>query len=260
MATSSEPVAEKSEEGLDIPGALQSVRERATEAYKKSTIPNHPFPRLVAVSKTKPAELVLEAYHSGQRHFGENYVQELVEKANHALLVGLEDIRWHFIGHLQRNKCNNLTAVPHLWCVETVDSERLASSLDTSWKKRGGAESAKEKLKVFVQVNTSSEDSKHGCPPPKTSEIVRHVLDKCDSLEFRGIMTIGRIGHDYSSGANPDFVCLVEARESVCREVGLRPDQVELSMGMSADFEQAILNGSTNIRVGSTIFGAREKK
>jgi uncharacterized pyridoxal phosphate-containing UPF0001 family protein len=91
--------------------------------------------------------------------------------------------------------------------VETVDSERLASSLDTSWKKRGVS---KEKLKVFVQVNTSSEDSKHGCPP---SKVVRHILEKCDSLEFRGIMTIGRIGHDYSSGANPDFVCLVETRE-----------------------------------------------
>ena len=88
---------------------------------------------------------------------------------------------------------------------------------------------------------------------------MRHILEKCDGLEFRGIMTIGKIGHDYSSGANPDFVCLVKARESVCRDVGLRTDQVELSMGMSADFEQAILNGSTNIRVGSTIFGARGK-
>lgn len=257
MATNSEPVAEKSEESLDISGALQSVRERATEAHKKSTIAGHPFPRLVAVSKTKLAELVLEAYHSGQRHFGENYVQELVEKSNHALLVGLEDIRWHFIGHLQRNKCNNLTAVPHLWCVETVDSERLASSLDTSWKKRGVST---EKLKVFVQVNTSSEDSKYGCPPARTSEVVRHILEKYESVEFHGIMTIGKIGHDYSLGANPDFVCLVETRERVCREVGLRADQVELSMGMSADFEQAILSGSTNIRVGSTIFGARLKK
>lgn len=255
MATSSEPVTEKSKECLDISGALQSVRERATEAHKKSTIPGHPFPRLVAVSKTKPAELILEAYHNGQRHFGENYVQELVEKSNHSLLVGLDDIRWHFIGHLQRNKCNSLTAVPHLWCVETVDSERLASTLDASWKKR----ESKDKLKVFVQVNTSSEDSKHGCPPAKTSEIVRHILEKCASVEFRGIMTIGKIGHDYSSGANPDFVCLLEMRERVCREVGLRVDQVELSMGMSADFEQAILAGSTNIRVGSTIFGARIK-
>ena len=82
---------------------------------------------------------------------------------------------------------------------------------------------------------------------------MRHILEKFESLEFCGIMTIGKIEHDYSSGASPDFVCLMEVRERVCREVGLRADRVELSMGMSADFEQAILIGSTNIRVGSTI-------
>ena len=96
--------------------------------------------------------------------------------------------------------------------------------------------------------------------PSKISEIVRHILEKCESLEFRGIMAIGKIGHDYSSGTNPDFVCMVETRERVCREVGLRVDQVELSMGMSGDsVKHAILAGSTNIRVGSTIFGARVK-
>ena len=256
MAANSEADAEKMSEVLGIGGALLSVRERASKAHRRSTIPGHPQPRLVAVSKTKPAEAVLEAYHSGQTHFGENYVQELVEKSNHPLLIGLEDICWHFIGHLQRNKCNHVTSVPHLWCVETVDSERLASSLDSSWGKR----ERKQKLKVFIQINTSSEDSKHGCPPEKTPEIVRHVLEKCENLEFSGLMTIGSIGHDYSSGVNPDFVRLVESRERVCKEVGLRTEQVELSMGMSNDFEHAILAGSTNIRVGSTIFGARTKQ
>ena len=97
--------------------------------------------------------------------------------------------------------------------------------------------------------------------PSKISEIVRHILEKCESLEFHGVMAIGKVGHDYTFGANPDFVCLVETRERVCREVGLRVDQdlVELSMGMSGDFEHAILAGSTNIRVDSTIFGARVK-
>ena len=256
MAANSEADAEKISEVLDIGGALLSVRERASKAHRTSTIPGHPLPRLVAVSKTKLAEALLEAYHNGQRHFGENYVQELVEKSNHPLLIGLEDLHWHFIGHLQRNKCNQLTSVPHLWCVETVDSERLASSLDSSWAKR----EKKQKLKVFIQINTSSEDSKHGCPPEKASEIVRHVLEKCQNLEFRGLMTIGKIGHDYSSGDNPDFVHLVETRERVCKDVGLKVEQVELSMGMSSDFEHAILAGSTNIRVGSTIFGARTKQ
>ena len=171
MASNSEGGAED-ESRVDIAAALASVRSRANEAHKKSSTPGQPEPRLVAVTKTKPAEMVLEAYHNGQKHFGENYVQELVDKANHSLLVGLDGIRWHFIGHLQRNKCNNLTAVPHLWCVETVDSERLATSLDSSWKKRD----SKEKLKVFVQVNTSDEESKHGCPPTKASEIIKHTV------------------------------------------------------------------------------------
>ena len=253
MATSREVATDS---GVDVAASLMSVRTRVGEALKKATTVGQPSPRLVAVSKTKQPELVLEAYRGGQRHFGENYVQELLDKANHSLLVGLEDIRWHFIGHLQRNKCNNLTSVPHLWCVETVDSQRLATNLDASWRKRN----SKEKLKVFVQVNTSYEESKHGCHPDKASETVKHICENCEALDFQGLMTIGKIGHDYSSGPNPDFDCLVGTRRTVCKELGLREEQVELSMGMSADYEQAILAGSTNIRVGSTIFGARLKQ
>ena len=247
--------AESGASEVDVASSLATVRARVSEAHKRCST-SGPVPRLVAVTKTKPAELVLEAYSHGQRHFGENYVQELVDKSNHPLLSGLSDIHWHFIGHLQRNKCNHLTAVPHLWCVETVDSERLASTLNTSWKKR----EPKEQLKVFVQVNTSGEDAKHGCHPDKAAQIVRHILESCQWLEFRGLMTIGKIGHDYSQGPNPDFQQLVQTRQSVCKELGLGEEQVELSMGMSADYETAILTGSTNVRVGSTIFGARPKK
>ena len=257
MATTSGTVAEEATTcSMDMAASLASVRTRASEAHKKVSTSGQPSPRLVAVSKTKPPELVLEAYRNGQRHFGENYVQELVDKASHSLLAGLDDIRWHFVGHLQRNKCNHVTSVPHLWCVETVDSERLANSLDASWKKS----KSKEKLKVFVQVNTSDEESKHGCHRDKASEIVRHIIEKCESLDFQGLMTIGKLGHDYSTGPNPDFEYLVETRCRVCKELGLREEQVELSMGMSADYEQAILAGSTNIRVGSTIFGSRVKQ
>ena len=144
------------------------------QSRKTATVTvGQPSPDLVAVSKTKPPELVVEAYRRGQRHFGEtlNYVQELVDKANHSLLVGLRDIRWHFIGHLQRNKCNNLTSVLHLWCVKTMDSELLATSLLV--EKRN----SKEKLKVFVQVN---EESKLVCHPGKASDmsvrIVKHLI------------------------------------------------------------------------------------
>ena len=239
---------------------LASVQGKVLEAYqnylslKPTTTPKEP--RLVAVSKTKPVELIFCAYENGgQKHFGENYVQELVEKANHPLLSRL-DIRWHFIGHLQRNKCNNLTSLPNLWAVETVDSKRLATTLDTSWKRRG----YQRKLNVFVQVNTSGEESKHGCRSSEAPSLVKHIMESCDSLEFRGVMTIGQMGHDYSTGPNPDFDSLTSTRREVCRQLGLEIDSVELSMGMSADYEEAILAGSTNIRVGSTIFGAREPK
>ena len=97
-------------------------------------------------------------------------------------------------------------------------------------KKRGGAESAKEKLNVFTQVNTSSEDSKHGCPPPKTSEIMRHILEKCENLEFRGIMTIGRIGHDYSSGDNPDFIIISRVEVSLLYKFMMMIDIILLTV------------------------------
>ena len=213
-------------------------------------------PRLVAVSKTKSVEMILHAYEKGQRHFGENYVQELVEKSHHPSLLELEGIAWHFVGHLQRNKCNHLVSCPNLWAVETVDSERLATALNASW----GRKASGEKLKVFVQVNTSGEVSKHGSAGDGAVSVARHILRQCTDLKFLGLMTIGQIGHDYSTGPNPDFECLGSTRVKLCQELSLDKEEVELSMGMSSDFEYAIAAGSTNIRVGSMIFGERESK
>ena len=239
-----------------VSAALDMVRGKLQVAHSASTWHSQqPQPRLVAVSKTKPAEMVRWAFESGQRHFGENYVQELLEKSQDPALASL-DIRWHFIGHLQRNKCNNLTSTPGLWMVETVDSDRLATTLNSSWKKK----QPECKLKVYLQVNTSSELSKSGCQPNDVPRLVQHIQDKCTSLEFCGLMTIGRLGHDYSMGPNPDFEVMVRAREDLCNKLGLDTGQVELSMGMSADYEQAVAAGSGNVRVGSVIFGARAAK
>lgn len=109
----------------------------------------------MAVSKTKPPNLVIDAYDAGQKHFGENYVNELIEKAGHPDILK-RDIRWHFIGHLQRNKVNKVLAVPNLWVVETVDSNKLATALDTAWPKFRRSDDSK--LNIMVQVNTSKED------------------------------------------------------------------------------------------------------
>lgn len=114
-------------------------------------------PRLVAASKLKSPDDVIEAYNAGQKHFGENYVNELVEKSNDSkILAQCKDIRWHYIGHLQRNKINKVLSVKNLFIIETVDSEKLASALDAGWMKLSKNDDSK--LKIMVQVNTSNEE------------------------------------------------------------------------------------------------------
>lgn len=203
--------------------------------------------RLVAVSKTKPASDVREAYDAGQRDFGENYVQELLEKAP----VLPQDIRWHFIGHLQSNKAKALVeGVPSLYMVQTVDSEKLANKLDSAV----GAIGKRDPLSVLVQVNTSGEESKFGVAPETCVALAQHIARNCSNLCLAGLMTIGM--PDYSSRPE-NFACLAECRKQVAESLGIKESDLELSMGMSGDFEAAIQMGSTNVRVGSTIFGAR---
>ncbi|XP_053320433.1 pyridoxal phosphate homeostasis protein [Spea bombifrons] len=239
----------------EIGRALQSVRERVRHAAarRSQALPSIQ-PRLVAVSKTKPADMVIEAYQHGQRYFGENYVQELSEKAlDTNILSSCPEIKWHFIGHLQKTHINKLVAVPNLHMLETIDSAKLADKVNSSWQKKGSS----EKLKIMVQVKTSDEDSKHGLAAGDTVQLVKHIVEKCPCLEFVGLMTIGSFGYDVTQGPNPDFQLLLAERQTVCEKLGLQLDKVELSMGMSNDFEHAIEVGSTNVRVGSTIFGER---
>ncbi|XP_068196781.1 pyridoxal phosphate homeostasis protein [Antennarius striatus] len=242
----------------EIGKALQSVLGRVTQAAARrpKTLPSVP-PRLVAVSKTKPPDMVVEAYRQGQRNFGENYVNELVDKASDPLiLASCPEIKWHFIGHLQKNNVNKLLGVPNLFLVETVDSAKLADKVNSSWQRIRGAST--QRLKVMLQINTSGEQSKHGLPPADTVDTVKHIVSQCSALHFTGLMTIGRYGYDLSLGPNPDFQMLLSRRREVCDSLALPLEEVELSMGMSTDFEHAIEVGATNVRVGSIIFGNRE--
>ena len=228
-----------------ITGNLANVLSRVKEAAEKLNR-GQTIPRLVAVSKTKPVDAIMEAYNGGQRTFGENYAQEIIEKA--PLLP--KDIEWHFIGHLQTNKAKALLdAVPNLAMIETVDSTKLADKLNKQIEGRAG----RSPLRVMVQVNTSGEESKYGVEPGQVVELAKHI-QQLRHLELAGLMTIGQ--PDYSSRPE-NFVCLAECRDRVSKELGIAVESLELSMGMSGDFEQAIAMGSTNIRVGSTIFGAR---
>jgi len=211
--------------------------------------------RLVAVSKTKPSSLIQACYNTGHRDFGENYVQEIVDKAPQLP----NDIRWHFIGHLQSNKVKTLLAIPNLEFVETVDSEKLAKTLD-----KVAGEMRQNPLNVFVQINTSGEENKSGVSLGDCTSLLNFILSHCKHLRFRGLMTIGDIGASlqaHHTTEQPDFKRLVECLRQVERDIPTLSDtQKELSMGMSHDYEKAIEMGSTNVRVGSIIFGARQTK
>lgn len=237
-------MAASSVDGLAA-AALQSVLQRVHQSAERCGRGPDRI-RVVAVSKTKPVSLIRQVYDAGHRCFGENYVQEIVEKAPQLP----EDIQWHFIGNLQSNKVKPLLSVPNLAMVETVDDEKIANVLN-----RVVGTIGRKPLKVLVQVNTSGEESKYGVDPAGCLELVKHVSSSCPNLEFCGLMTIGM--PDYTSTPE-NFKTLANCKTEVCKALGIPEDQCELSMGMSGDFELAIEMGSTNIRVGSTIFGARE--
>ncbi|KAL7753204.1 hypothetical protein RI367_000979 [Sorochytrium milnesiophthora] len=205
---------------------------------------------LVAVSKTKPASDIQALYDAGHRHFGENYVQELVDKAQ-ALP---KDIRWHFIGHLQSNKVKLLTSVSSLHMVETVDSAKLADTLNKHW---GGDHG----LRVLVQINTSGEASKSGVASgAEAAALAQHIVSRCPRLQFCGLMTIGAVAEPEHGERRQDFEALAAAAREVVQSTMPSSPPLELSMGMSGDYPDAIRHGSSNVRVGSVLFGARERK
>ncbi|KAI9881313.1 MAG: hypothetical protein M1830_005600 [Pleopsidium flavum] len=249
---------------------LANVTKRIQAASNTTTSTKSP-PRLIAVSKLKPASdiLALHSAPTSHLHFGENYQQELLEKSS--LLP--RSIRWHFIGALQSNKCKPLAEqIPNLWCVESVDSVKKAGLLEKgraalveSEPKNGGEKDGeeRERLRVFVQVNTSGEESKSGVEPSATTELCRYIREECPHLRLQGVMTIGAIARSQATTAeteNEDFVVLTEIRDRVASELGAEKAELELSMGMSRDFEGAIRLGSDEVRVGSTIFGERPAK
>lgn len=205
--------------------------------------------RLVAVSKTKPIELITACYAVGQRHFGENYVQELEEKSK-ALQQLCPDIKWHYIGKIQSNKIPKICSSPSLYCVETIESEKHCDLFNREMEKRESV------LDVLVQVNTSEEDQKGGLSIEDAPDLACHIAENCRNLRFAGFMTIGSFLHSHVV-PNPDFDRLYQVREVWARKAERAAAEVELSMGMSDDFETAIAQGSTSVRVGSKIFGPR---
>lgn len=223
---------------------LNTVRARLDTAGRKYARDLDTI-RLVAVSKTFPAEAIREAYAAGQRDFGENYVQEGTGKVTE--LKDLPGIVWHFIGPLQSNK-SRVVAENFHW-VHSVDRLKIAQRLS---EQRPATLPA---LNVCLQVNVSGEDSKSGMAPAEVLDLARAVA-ALPRLQLRGLMCIPEPSHDEAVLAMR-FGTLVTLRESM-RQQGIELDT--LSMGMSGDFEQAIAAGSTLVRVGTAIFGGRPAK
>lgn len=213
-----------------VAGALRDIRAGLGHA------------KLIAVSKTKPVEAILEAYAAGQRLFGENYVQELVKKAE-AVQGVASDIEWHFIGHLQTNKARDVAFIPNC-VVQTVDSDRLARRLSELRSDELGP------LRVMIQINTSGELTKSGCTVEDAIELAQ-LISALPRLRLIGLMTIGA-----PDASEYSFRALVDARNVIEQAVKLE-EKLELSMGMSSDYQLAVKMGADYVRVGSAIFGER---
>lgn len=198
---------------------------------------------LVAVTKTHPIETIAELYQLGHRDFGENYVQELLEKAQVLESKGYTGIRWHFIGHLQTNKVKAL--IPWVFSVHTVDSEKLAQELAKRWRTSGRS----GRLPVFIEVNIDREASKTGLPPEETPNFTQ-TLSLIPELDLQGLMCIPS-----PASTENGRLAFRHLREL---ELQCRPwTHGNLSMGMSSDYLAAIQEGSTHIRLGTVLVGAR---
>lgn len=198
---------------------------------------------LVAVSKTKPVQIIREAYDAGQRHFGENKAQELATKAPQLP----RDVKWHFIGHLQRNKVKQV--LPLTWLIHSADSLRLLSEIDKQ------ADNLNIQARVLLQVHIAQEEHKFGFLPNELRE--QNIIDEI--CNFRHIQVCGLMGMatftDDEAQVSGEFAAL----KSLFDELKPRfsPAFTELSMGMSGDYHLALNYQSTLVRIGSSIFGER---
>lgn len=230
---------------------LTNVRERiASSAQKCDRNPNSVT--LLAVSKTKPTSDIEQAIAAGQRQFGENYVQEGVDKINYFIDKGFNDenrsekqnLVWHFIGPLQSNK-SRLVAENFDWC-HTIDRLKIAQRLSSQ-----RPESMKP-LNVLIQINISDENSKSGIELTELAQLAANVAE-LPNITLRGLMAIPAPEHDFAKQ-----VAVFKQMEAAYLELKAQYPQIDtLSMGMTDDMDAAIASGSTLVRIGTAIFGAR---
>ena len=200
--------------------------------------------KLIAVSKTKPVEMLQEAYNCGCRDFGENKVQELVEKYDKMP----KDIRWHMIGHLQRNKVKYI--VDKVYLIHSVDSLRLAGEISKEAVKKDVT------VSILIEINVADEESKFGISAAEAVSLVEEIA-KLPNIVIRGLMTIA----PYVENPEENRLYFAKLKQIYVDIMHKNIDNVfmkELSMGMTGDYEAAITEGATYIRIGTGIFGERE--
>jgi pyridoxal phosphate enzyme (YggS family) len=224
---------------INVAANLRAVKERIARVCEAAGR-DPASVTLVAVTKTHLPETVRAALEAGHRDFGENYVQELRDKA--AALP--TDLRWHYIGGLQTNKVKYLAPWIHL--IHTVDSEHLAAEIEKRAAQAGRV------VHVLAQINVAGEAQKGGCEPAEAPALLA-AIGKMAHLELRGLMTMPPFWE--AERVRPFFAELRRLRDRLQDQLGRALP--ELSMGMSADFEVAIQEGATLVRVGTAIFGAR---
>lgn len=221
---------------------IESVEERISGACRRAGRDRSEV-NLICVTKTKPEEMLLEAYEAGQRDFGENKVQEICRKK--PALPG--DIRWHMIGHLQRNKVKQL--IGQTVMIHSVDSLRLAEAISAEAVKAGIV------IPVLIEVNMADEESKFGVSPGDALQLITDASE-LGGIKIEGLMTIAPYTEDPESN-RPYFAGLRELAVDIGQKCIDNVSMGVLSMGMTGDFEVAIEEGATHIRVGTGIFGER---
>jgi pyridoxal phosphate enzyme (YggS family) len=233
---------------MSIAENIALVKEQIAAAARRAQRSPEPI-TLMAVSKTFPPDIIQQAYEAGLRIFGENRVQEFAAKAD--ALQSLTEAEWHLIGHLQSNKAGK--AVELFSAIDSVDSLRLAEKLNVS------AEKIAKKIPVLIEINIGGEDVKSGVAPDSAElELLLSSASRLSCVQFRGLMTIPPFTED-PQGARPYFRKLRSVRDQIASRKLPGVSLDVLSMGMSHDFEVAIEEGSTCVRLGTAIFGARTK-
>lgn len=219
-----------------VENSIKNACERAGRDAKEVT--------LIAVSKTKPVSMLEEAYDAGCRHFGENKVQELVDKYE----VMPRDIKWHMIGHLQRNKVKYL--VDKVYLIHSVDSVRLAEEISKEAVKK------KIRVNILIEVNVSGEESKFGVRPQEAEALITEISN-LPGISIKGLMTIA----PYVENAEENRQYFEKLRQLSVDIMNKNIDNVSmdmLSMGMTGDYQVAVEEGATCVRVGTGIFGERD--